>query len=270
MGAKLTASDLRKRKKEDLFIYGYPVQNASDLTSSVDVTQNKIDIYGEDDPITENTVNNGTLNVTIYEKNDWTIQALLTGQNPASGASAAQRYYYDIVNSLCSWVNIKNSANAQYVGSILYDGWTPTPGTPTGGAGEKATRNYSGQCSIPKEFNRPISALKGAATSGASEWVCTAITYSGSASGDILADPSAAGVKALKCFTVSGTGQIVEVKVSSGTLTYSAGWIIHVPNADTSLLSTDTGAYLYVVVLFDPTKGVYPTTGLPIPHTIKG
>lgn len=262
---KFSAGDLRKRKKEALFVYGYPINNASEITPGIDVTQNKIHIYGEDDPVLDNIVENGTLNIAVQDNtSDRILQSLLTLQDP--GATGNKAFNYTNINPVNAWVNIKNDANTQYVGSLLFTGWTPTPGMPTGGADEKTTRTYSGQCGIPKEYNIPITGKKtGTLTLTGGNYEGT-FTYTGAAAADIPDVPGAtSGTKAIQCFGIAGD-TIEEVTVTAATLSFATpNWKVSVPDANITITPTS----LYVVCLFIASKGIYPTAGLPTPDKLK-
>ena len=61
------SSDLVKRKKEIVFVEGYFVDCANELTGGVDATQDVIHIYGDDDPILDFVTNNSTLTLAVYD-----------------------------------------------------------------------------------------------------------------------------------------------------------------------------------------------------------
>ena len=91
--AKLKADELRKRLKEDVFIEGYFIATASELTPGIDSTQESIDVMGQDNTVTSMTIDNGTLSLTVQDKRgDYILQCLLTNQDP--GATGSKKFYY--------------------------------------------------------------------------------------------------------------------------------------------------------------------------------
>ncbi len=250
--AKLRNSDLRKRKKEDLFVEGYFVPSASEVASGIDAAQNSIEIYGEDDPLTETTVNNGTLNVTLYEKTgDVTLQSLLTNQDPSQTGN--RQFYYNEVTAVAAWVNVKNSDNTSYIKSMLFNNWVPTPGLPQGGAGEKSQRAYSGQCGIPKEFNQPIVSERLDISSGNAT-----LAY-----GPWAVPNSSPAVYALKVLAINDSSgfKTQEVAVSASMVLANKTVSKSVIEAalDTAIFSTATKAFVLYLVDNAVVTGVYPS-----------
>ena len=45
------ASDLQRRKKECVFVEGYEIDCATEVTGTTDATQDVLHVYGDDDPI---------------------------------------------------------------------------------------------------------------------------------------------------------------------------------------------------------------------------
>lgn len=250
--AKLKNDDLRKRKKEDLFVEGYYIASASDVTSSIDAAQASIEIYGEDDPLTSTTVNNGTLNVTLYDKSgDITLQSLLTNQDPGATGSNKQFYYSD-VTPVGAWINIKDKDNTKYVSSMFFNNWVPTPGMPQGGAGEKAQRAFSGQCGIPKEFTQPL--------------VSERITLSGSPAlmyGPWAVPGSSPAVYAVKILAIDDTStwKTQEVKVSSTMVlaNKSVSKTAIEAGLDAAIFATATKAFILYLTDNAVNTGVYPS-----------
>ena len=249
--AKLKNDDLRKRKKEDLFVEGYYIPSASDVTSGIDAAQNSIDVYGEDDPLTETTVNNGTLNVTLYEKTgDITLQSLLTNQDP--GATGNHQFYYNEVTSVGAWINVKDKDNTKYVRSMFFNNWVPTPGLPQGGAGEKSQRAYSGQCGIPKEFDQPI--------------VSERVTLTGSPAlqyGPWAVPGSSPAVYAIKILAIDDTSswKTQEVKVSATMVLADKSVSKTAIEAalDAAIFSAATQAFILYLADNAVVTGVYPS-----------
>ena len=255
--AKLKADELRKRLKEDVFVDGYFIATASELTPGIDSTQESIDVMGQDDPVTSMTIDNGTLSMTVQDKRgDYNLQCLLTNQDP--GATGSKKFYYNEVTPVTVWANLKDATNTKYVQSFFYNQWLPTPGLPTGAAGDKSTRAFSGQCAIPQEFNQPI----------LSECLALAANATGSLGKLVALIPGTTDIYAIKILAINDTSgyKTQEVTVSaamvSSTGVVTANAVIAA--LDTTIFATTTK--IFVIYLVDsgagggtPVTGVYPT-----------
>lgn len=250
--AKLKADELRKRLKEDVFVEGYFIATASELTPGIDSTQESIDVMGQDDPVTSMTIDNGTLALTTQDKRgDYILQNLLTNQDP--GATGNKKFYYNEVTPVTAWANLKNSANSAYVQSFFYNQWLPTPGLPTGAAGDKATRSFSGQCAIPQEFNQPIM----------SERLTIAAGATGQLTKAVVLIPGTTDIFAIKILAINDTTtwRTQEVTVSAAMVS-TAGVVTAnaiIAALDTTIFSTITKAFVIYLVDQTVVTGVYPT-----------
>jgi len=254
---------MRKRKKEDVFVEGYLLQNVTELTPGIDSTDDSVDVFSDDDPVTDKIIDNGTLSMTIRDKyGDLTLQSLVTGQDP--GATGDKQFYYSAVSPVSVWTNIRNAANTEYTGSVLYNDWTPTPGLPTGGAGDKSSRTYTGQTKIPKEFNQPLSARLVVDST-------PYFTWGSAAESDIPQVPGTSSVLAVRLLAMDSTNYAFEdITPTAGMVQWSASgtrWEVDFTAIEAALTSLTAGAVdqAYVIFLYDKTLGIYPTAGLPVP-----
>ena len=252
--AKLKADELRKRLKEDVFVDGYFIATASELTPGIDSTQESIDVMGQDDPVTSMTIDNGTLSMTVQDKRgDYNLQCLLTNQDP--GATGSKKFYYNEVTPVTVWANLKDATNTKYVQSFFYNQWLPTPGLPTGAAGDKSTRAFSGQCAIPQEFNQPI----------LSECLTLAAGATGQLTKVPILIPGTTDIYAVKVLAIDDTGgyRTQEVTVSAGMVS-STGVVTAnavIAGLDTSIFGSADLTKVFVIYLVDQTvaTGIYPT-----------
>lgn len=168
------ASELVKRKKEHVFAEGYELDVATELTGGVAATEEVIHIYGQDDPISDITVDNATLTITVYDKkdNNKLLEALQRIDPDQSG-----NWIYDWSNvyETSIWANRFNIQNTEYTRSIIYKNWLPVPGMTSGDAAAKGTRSFTGNAGLPREYNQPIIGEKLALTTGATgtSWTAT-------------------------------------------------------------------------------------------------
>lgn len=172
--ANVLASDLVKRKKEHVFVEGYSVDCATELTGGVDATSDVMHVYGQDDAIKDITVNSGTLSLTVYDKkaNNVLLDALQQNDPDDTGTKV---YNWNNVYNTSVWANRFNADNTQYSRGVFYGKWLPTPGMTAGDTNAKGTRTFAGNCDTPKEYNQPILGEKKKLTTGASgtTWTTT-------------------------------------------------------------------------------------------------
>lgn len=142
----------RRRKKEDVFVCGYFLDHATDVTPGVGNQDEQHFLYGKDNPEVDSQPTVGSLSVTILEKfsnND--ILAILTGQNP--DAANPKQFRAEDMGSVHIWGNVKDAKNSKYIKSWILTGWTPALPVPgPGGANEKTTRQITGNGDLPRFF----------------------------------------------------------------------------------------------------------------------
>lgn len=254
----ILASDLVKRKKEQVFAEGYFINCASDATGAVAATEDVIHIYGQDDPLLDMRVDNGTLSLTVYDKADNNnLLDATTQKDPDFSATENRRYKWDDVKETTVWINRKNMANDKYERSTFYKNWIPVPGMPTGAPETRNTRVFAGNCEIPKEYNQPILGEKLALTSGANGYTATL------AKETPLKIPDAANIYALRVVA------IYEVRAGNEITTFnkedldittsmvSSAGAISLTQSDLDEVTWPNA--VYVNYLYDDDEGVYPT-----------
>jgi len=166
------ASDLVKRKKEIVFVEGYFIDCANELTGAIDATQDVIHIFGDDDPILDVSVNNATVTLQVYDKvSNNTILDVLQQDDPDDANN--KQYNWNNIFQTTVWANRINTANTQYTRSVIFKNWLPVPGLNTGDTNAKGTRSLAGNAEPAKEFTQPIMGSKIRLASGASGYVGT-------------------------------------------------------------------------------------------------
>lgn len=251
------ASDLVKRKKEIVFVEGYFIDCANELTGAVDATQDVIHIFGDDDPILDIAVNNSTLTLQVYDKasNNDLLDVL---QQDDPNDTANKQYNWNNVYQTSVWANRINTANTQYTRSVFYKNWLPVPGMNSGDTNAKGVRSLSGNAEPTKEFNQPIVGNKVRLTSGASG-------YTGTIAYTPLQVPDES-VYALRVVAIQETRSGTHISAfNTEELTITASMVTSakaVVIPQTSLVGTLKNCgpnYAYVNYLYDKTLGVYPT-----------
>lgn len=248
------ASDLVKRKKEIVFVEGYFIDCATELTGAVDATQDVIHIYGDDDPILDTSVNNSTLTLTVYDKkeNNILFDAL---QQDDPDDTANKQYNWNNVYEVSVWANRKNTAGTEYTRSVFFKNWLPVPALTTGDANVKGTRSLAGNCEAAKEFNQPIVGQKIALTSGASG-------YTGTLAYAPLQVPDES-VYAIRVVAIEEGRSGTHInKFNKEDLTITASMVTvakAVVIKQTDMNIVDGPSHAYVNYLYDKSLGVYPT-----------
>lgn len=264
------ASDLVKRKKEHVFVEGYVIDAATELTGGVSAGEDVFHVYGQEDPITDITVNNATLSITVYDKK--TNNRLMDALNRIDSTTATNIVYdWNNVYPTTVWANRFNVTNTQYSRSIIYKNWIPVPGMTSGDANAKGTRTFAGNSAVPREFNQPIIGEKVKLTTGASGTTWTAQLTKQS----LIAVPSATLEPGTSAATVYGLRVLAVQEERSGnvmtkfaaedlsidTAMISSGGLVTIDGraAPTGDLGTLTWAtHVYVNYLYSKNNGVYP------------
>lgn len=265
------ASELVKRKKENVFAEGYEIDVASELTGAVASTEEVIHVYGQDDPIMDITTDNATLTLTVYDKKD--NNTLLEALQRIDGATATSYVYdWDNVYETTIWSNRFNTTNTQYTRSAIYKHWLPVPGMTAGDASAKGTRTFAGNSEVPQEYSQPILGEKLALTTGATGYSWTA--QLSKATPEAVPNPSVEpGVSTTTLYAIrvmavnevrSGTSL---VNFDSEELTITAAMVDSggaitidgesAPSGDLNKLTWAT--HVYVNYLYAKGLGVYPS-----------
>lgn len=251
------STDLLKRKKEIVFVEGYWIDCANELTGALDATQDVIHVYGQDAPILDINVNNSTLTLQVYDKTSNNIMLDALQQDDPDDTTAKQ-YNWNNVTQTSVWANRINAANTQYTRSVFYKNWVPVPGLAQGDAAAKGTRSFAGNAEVAKEFTQPIVGQKIHLTSGASGYTGT-LAY-------VPVQVPDESVYALRVVAINETRSGTHISAfTSEELTITAAMVtvgkaVTIPQTAMvgSLLNQGPNA-AYVNYLYDKTLGVYPT-----------
>ena len=265
------ASELVKRKKENVFAEGYEIDVATELTGGVAATEEVIHIYGQDDPITDITADNATLTITVYDKkeNNRLLEAL---QRIDPGTATSWTYDWANVYETTIWANRFNVTNTEYTRSALYKNWLPVPGMTAGDASAKGTRTFAGNAGLPKEYSLPILGEKLALTTGASgtSWTATIAKATPQAVPAVTVEPgvTATTLYAIRVMAIqeerSGTSltkfDIEDLDITAAMVGVAGAVTINGAAAPTGDLNKLTWAtHVYINYLYTASTGVYPT-----------
>lgn len=248
------ASDLIKRKKEVVFVEGYFIDCATELTGAVDASQDVAHVYGDDDPILDTNVNNSTLTLSVYDKKENNILLDALQQNDPDD-TANKQYNWNNVYQVSVWANRKNAENDQYTRSVFFKNWLPIPGLTTGDANTKGTRSLSGNSETAKEFNQPIVGNKIALVSGASGYTGT-LAYTPLQ----VPDESVYAIRVVAIEETRSGTHITEFNTEDLEITTSmvaSDKSVTIKQTDMNIV--DGPNYAYVNYLYDKTNGVHPT-----------
>jgi len=265
------ASELVKRKKEEVYAEGYVIDVATELTGGAAASEEVIHVYGQDDPITDITVDNGTLTISVYDKkeNNRLLDAL---QRIDPDDSSNWIYDWSNVYETTIWANRFNTANSQYTRSIMYKNWLPVPGVTAGDASAKGTRTFAGNSGLPREYNLPILGEKLALVTGASgtSWTATLTKAVPEAVPTPTDEPGTTTTTkyAIRVMAVneqrSGDElthfEAEDLTITADMVTSGGAVVINgaaSPTGDLNSLSWAT--HVYVNILYPAGNGVYPT-----------
>lgn len=251
------SSDLVKRKKEIVFVEGYFIDCANELTGGVDATQDVIHIYGDDDPILDITTNNSTLTLNVYDKasNNALLDAL---QQDDPDDTAAKQYNWNNVIQASVWANRINAANTQYTRSILYKNWIPVPGMTAGDASARGTRSFAGNSEVAKEFTQPMLGQKIRLSSGASGYTGTLAYAPVQVPDESVFALRVVAIEEARTGTHISTFNTEELTITASMITVGKAVVIPQTALVGNLLNKGP-QYAYVNYLYDKTLGVYPT-----------
>lgn len=240
-----------------MFVEGYFIDCANELTGAVDATQDVIHIYGDDDPILDATINNSTLTLQVYDKaSNNNLLDVLQQDDPSDTAN--KQYNWNNVTQASVWANRINSANTQYTRSIIYKNWLPVPGMTAGDTAARGTRSFAGNAEVAKEFTQPIMGQKVRLTSGASGYTGT-IAYTPL----VVPDETVYALRVVAIEEARSGTHITTFNTEDLTITVSmvtAAKAVVIPQtALVGNLANKGPQYAYVNYLYDKSTGVYPT-----------
>ncbi|MFA5036748.1 MAG: hypothetical protein WC479_06190 [Candidatus Izemoplasmatales bacterium] len=244
------STDLSLRRKEQVFVAGYEIDVAKELTPSLNTTDIVDDIFGTDSPITQTIVDTASLSMTVLEKrNNNKILDVLTGQDPS--AASPKEYYCEDVEAVSVWVNKKNAGDTAYERSFFYKDWTPQIPLSAGGPKERSARTLAGLCNKPLEFEGAwIFGEKVSASTAA-----TSLIFSGHMSANPVVVPRS-GMYAIQVIACSGTSSsmIKEDVAITTAMVNSTGWV----TIANSALTDVKGPTAFYVNYLSTATGIYP------------
>jgi hypothetical protein len=138
-------------RKYQVFINGYSIDVARELTPGVANRELNEPVYGSDDPITLNIVDNGTLSIEALEKRKNNV--LLDNLCNLSPDTVAKAYNFNNFVSVAVWANRKDYDNGKYIGAEFYGNATIIPTGKSGAPNEFGGRTFSGMCNAPRKFD---------------------------------------------------------------------------------------------------------------------
>jgi len=253
--SNVQASDLVRRKKEYVFVEGYFIDCANELTGGVDATSDVVHVFGQDDPIIDMNVDNGTLTVAAYDKkeNNVILDAL---QQIDPTDTQTKRYNWNDIYPATVWANRLNKDNNQYNRSIFYKNWMPNPAITSGDANAKGTRSFAGSSEVPEEFTKPIYGEKIALTSGAGGYTGT-LTY------DPLAIPGTTTNYAIRVMAIvevrsgSHISNYTEEDLAITSTMVTSGKVVTITTDNMNIV--DGPSHAYINYLYNPGTGIYPS-----------
>jgi len=251
------SSDLCRRKKEIVFVEGYFIDCANELTGAVDATQDVIHIYGDDDPILDTTVNNSTLTLAVYDKSSNNALLDVLQQDDPNDTSSKQ-YNWNNVTQATVWANRINSANTQYTRSVIYKNWIPVPALPTGDASARGTRSFAGNAEVAKEFTQPIVGQKIRLSSGASGYTGTIAYAPVQVPDENVYALRVVAIEEKRTGTHIDTFNTEELTITASMVTAAKAVVIPQTSLVGELVNKGP-QYAYVNYLYDKSLGVYPT-----------
>ena len=254
--AKVNGSKLPLERKYQVFVNGYEIDVAKGITPGLATKELKEPVYGSDDPILANIVENGTLSLDLIEKPENNV--LLDNLCNVSQDAVEKGYNFNNFNAVSIWLNRKSADNSQYIGAEFYGNATLAPSGKSGAPSEWGGRTFSGNCNAARKFeglNVAIGAEKVAITSGAGTLAQTP---------HVNPDDGFFALSVIALNYNEGTDKVTESEI----LTVDAGMVevdksVTIVAGDLSDLTLATVNYAYVIYLYSG-SGVYPTGGIQI------
>ena len=240
-----------------MFVEGYFIDCANELTGAIDATQDVIHIYGDDDPILDITVNNATLTLQVYDKTtNNTMLDVLQQDDP--GDATDKQYNWNNVTQSSVWANRINAANTQYTRSVFYKNWLPVPGLTTGDTNARGTRSFAGNAEAAKEFTQPIVGQKVRLTSGASGYTGTVAYVPIQVPDELVFALRVVAIEEARTGTHISTFNTEDLTITA-TMVTAAKAVVIPQTALVGNLASKGPQYAYVNYLYDKSLGVYPT-----------
>lgn len=262
----IITADLLKRKKEHVFVGGYELDSVQTLAGSVNAGEEVFNFFGVDQTLTDVTVNNGRLSLTVFDKRaNNVLLDVLTKKDPNSTTTFNKRYKWEDVTSVSVWVNRKEQDNVTYNRGTLYEDWIPVPGMTAGAVTARGERTFDGNSSVPMEFDNPIRGVKVRLRSGAG----TTPNFQAEFDKAFLAVPGTnpteytlqllaineQRIQSPSNLELPSKFDVEELTVTSGMIS-GAGAGLNLRQADLKILTWMTHAY--VVGLYDKSFGIAP------------
>jgi hypothetical protein len=245
----------RRRKKEDVWVFGYWVDNANDLMPAFDKQDESFQMFGKDSPDTDILHRQGTLSMGLlakYENN--VVLDLITGQDP-SDSSAAREYFADQLTPVTVHANIKDRLNTKYVGCWIIDNWAPAIPTPTGDPNAKAQLQLSGNGDLPRQFQNVWLKTALVATGGGA-------TLGGDTPEEVPGHPDLYAVTIKAIDTTAGIFEVEDVPVSADMVDNTGTVDFAAIEAVVQGLDNVTHAFVYYLQASATVTGVYPNIQL--------
>lgn len=249
------ASDLVKRKKEVVFVEGYFVDCATELTGAADATQDVIHVFGDDDPILDSNVNNATLTLTVYDKKENNILLDVLQQDDPDD-TANKQYNWNNIFQTSVWANRKNADNSRYIRSVFYKNWLPVPGMTAGDTNVKGTRSFAGNAEPAKEFNQPIIGQKITLTSGTSGYTGTLSYVPLQVPDESIYALRVVAIREKRSGTHITTFDTEELEITAAMVT--VGKAVTIKQTELNLVNGPSHAYVNYLYDQDTSPYVYP------------
>jgi len=257
MAQRILASDLVRRKREDVFIEGYKINAVTDVTGTVAATEDVIQIFGQNEAVSDVTTDNSTLSITIFDKkaDNKTLDAL-TENDPDFDID--KQHNWENVVETSVFINRKDPTDDdKYISSSWYKDWLPVPGPRSGDAGARAMRTFAGNSAVLREFNQPIRQEKLFLTSGASAYTANLAATPRVLPGESVYALRVLLVKDARTNNLITTFEKEDLAITATMVT--AARAVTVAWADIETIAAPT--HVIVDYLYDNASGTYPTVG---------
>ena len=152
MGGKIDATkQLPLERKYQVFVNGYEIDVAKDVTPGLATRELNEPVYGTDNPITMQAVDNGTLSLEVLEKRKNNV--LLDNLCNVTPDSTNKAYNFSSFSSVAVWTNRKDYDNSKYIGCEFHGNATLAPTGKSGAPNEFGGRTFSGMCNAARKFD---------------------------------------------------------------------------------------------------------------------
>jgi len=152
MGGKIDATkQLPLERKYQVFVNGYEIDVAREATPGLATRELNEPVYGTDDPITMQVVDNGTLSLEVIEKRKNNI--LLDNLCNLSPDTTSKGYNFNNFSSIAVWMNRKDYNDGKYIGGEFYGNATLAPSGKSGAPNEFGGRTFAGMCNATRKYD---------------------------------------------------------------------------------------------------------------------